>query len=92
MRKAAYILFWIVFFFLINCGIPSCDFGHDSKFTNVGLITANQENLPSTTISPTLNEPILPGRNVLWCGTFQLAWNEVCALIGEEVHSEGVGA
>jgi len=42
--------------------------------------------LKSTVITPHLEQPIEPGTNVLWCGTFQLAWNEVCSLIGEDIH------
>jgi hypothetical protein len=30
-----------------------------------------------TTIVPTLDSPCPPGRNVIWCSSFQLAWNEL---------------
>ncbi|HUT32317.1 MAG TPA: hypothetical protein VNE39_02450 [Planctomycetota bacterium] len=59
---------------------------HEAVFTEAGLLTARAEELKSTTISAHLEEPLRPGRNVLWCSTFQLAWNEACTLIGEDIH------
>lgn len=55
-------------------------------FTGKGLLTASASDLKTTSVTPHLETPIAPGRNLLWCGTFQLAWNEVCNLIGEDVH------
>ena len=34
--------------------------------------------LRHTIITPHLEAPIEPGKNVLWCSTFQLVWNESC--------------
>ena len=59
---------------------------HDDAFSKEGLLVATADQLKSTVITAHLEEPIKPGRNVLWCATFQLAWNEACALIGEDVH------
>ncbi len=67
------------------CGLPSCQ-NHDIAYTGKGLLTASAAKLKTTAITPHLQTPIAPGRNVLWCGTFQLTWNEVCKLIGEDVH------
>ncbi len=33
--------------------------------------------LKQTVIVPTLDSPCPPGKNVIWCSSFQLAWNEV---------------
>ncbi|MBM4030787.1 MAG: hypothetical protein FJ291_03280 [Planctomycetes bacterium] len=66
--------------------LPQLWESHDAAFTKVGLLTARAEELKSTTITAHLEEPIAPGRNVLWCSTFQLAWNEACTLIGEDIH------
>jgi len=33
--------------------------------------------LKQTVIVPTLDSPCPPGKNVVWCSSFQLAWNEV---------------
>jgi hypothetical protein len=49
-------------------------------------LTASAEQLKATIVTAHLEQPLEPGKNVLWCSTFQLAWNEICALIGEDVH------
>ena len=59
---------------------------HDSVFTSEKLLTATADRLQATAITPHLEAPIEPGRSVLWCATFQLAWNEVCTLVGEDIH------
>lgn len=48
-------------------------------------LKANVSTLARTVISPTLETPIAGGTNVIWCGTMQLAWNELRALVGEEI-------
>ena len=35
------------------------------------------ESLKQTVIVPTLDTPLPVGKNVIWCSSFQLAWNEV---------------
>jgi len=35
-----------------------------------------------TIVTPHLETPIDPNRNLLWCSTFQLAWNETCRQAG----------
>ena len=62
---------------------------HDSVFTKHGLLVAPADKLQKTVVSGHLRHPIRTGQNVLWCGTFQLAWNECCKLIGEDLHLEG---
>ena len=41
--------------------------------------------LKQTIVSPHLEAEITKGTNVLWCGTFQLAWNEACDLTGGDL-------
>jgi hypothetical protein len=48
-------------------------------------LCSDAEKLGSTVVSPHLDVPIKPHANILWCGTFQLAWNEACALAGGEL-------
>jgi hypothetical protein len=66
-------------------GVSSCadlqGGSHDTAFSEEGLITAEAGDLRGTVVSPHL-EVALGDRNVLWCGTFQLAWNEACGLAG----------
>jgi len=59
---------------------------HDSVFTSEKLLTATADQLRAKGITPHFDAPIEPGRSVLWCATFQLAWNEVCTLVGEDIH------
>ena len=49
---------------------------HESVFDKDGLLTAAAGALKATVVTPHLDQPIKTGENVLWCGTFQLAWNE----------------
>jgi hypothetical protein len=42
------------------------------------LLRADARELRRTVVTPHLEEQIVPGRNVLWCSSFQLAWNEGC--------------
>ena len=39
--------------------------------------SGNSESLKQTVIVPTLDTPCPPNKNVIWCSSFQLAWNEV---------------
>jgi hypothetical protein len=39
-------------------------------------------------VTPHLEASISHGTNVLWCGTFQLAWNEACRLVGGDLQFE----
>lgn len=61
---------------------------HDDAFSREGLIKADAADLRRTVVTPHLEEAIAGGRNVLWCGSFQLAWNEACVLLGEDLHFE----
>ena len=39
--------------------------------------SGSSESLQQTVIVPTLDSPCPPNKNVIWCSSFQLAWNEV---------------
>jgi hypothetical protein len=39
--------------------------------------SGNSESLKQTVIVPTLDTPCPPNKNVIWCSSFQLVWNEV---------------
>jgi hypothetical protein len=77
-----------------SCGalsikVASTAASHDDAFTTEGVLTAKAADLKTTSVSPTLDAPIQPGRNVVWCGTFQLVWNRMCNVLGEDVHFVG---
>jgi hypothetical protein len=44
--------------------------------------------LRRTLLVPTMQQPIVPGRSVIWCGSFQLAWNQFMELAGGAVELE----
>ena len=60
-----------------------------AKDAEPARLTAEADTLGRTVVTAHLEAPLEPGKNVLWCGTFQLAWNEVCALVGEDLHFAG---
>jgi len=39
--------------------------------------SGDSQKLEQTVIVPTLDSPCPPGKNVIWCSSFQLAWNEM---------------
>jgi hypothetical protein len=49
------------------------------------VLLADARELKSTIVTPLLEEPIVPGKNILWCSTFQLAWNEGCRAAGGDI-------
>jgi len=40
----------------------------------------------NTIICPHLDVKVTDNNNIVWCATFQLAWNELCNLLGENAH------
>ncbi len=70
---------------VFGLGWIGCRESHDSAFTDKGLIKASAAELQGTVVTPHLEQGITDGKNVLWCATFQLAWNEVASFIGESV-------
>lgn len=40
------------------------------------------DKLPGTKITPTLEEKVAPGKNLLFCAAFQMSWNELCKKAG----------
>ena len=50
----------------------------------------DSKSLVGTVIVSNLEEAISPGKNLVYCGTFQLAWNELRdEVIGEDIHLVG---
>lgn len=48
-------------------------------------IVKRSEDLKDTIIAPCIDQVIQPKVNILWCNTFQIAWNELCDFIGGSV-------
>ncbi len=51
-------------------------------------LVADANQLKHTIVTPHLEQQIASGINVLWCSTFQLAWNEFCDLTGGPIVME----
>lgn len=51
-------------------------------------LRADATQLKRTVVVPMLDYPIAPGTNILWCATLQLAWDELCQLVGEDIQME----
>jgi len=49
------------------------------------VLVARAEELTGTIVTPHLEQPLPEDKNVLWCSTFQLAWNEMCDLRGGDI-------
>ena len=61
---------------------------HADSFSKEGLLKANVAQLKDTEILAQPDVPLDPAKNVLWCGTFQLAWNKAIDLVGEKLRFE----
>jgi hypothetical protein len=58
---------------------------HADSFSKEGLIKADVSELKDTELVAHPDTPLDPTKNVLWCGTLQLAWNEAIGLAGEKL-------
>ncbi|MBI5725665.1 MAG: hypothetical protein HZA50_17025 [Planctomycetes bacterium] len=85
MGRLARIVFEVGFFIFINVGMPSCQFTNE-PFSTEKLIVVDSGRLSGTIVTPHLAAPIQQDKNLIWCGTFQLVWNETAKLIDEDVH------
>jgi len=70
--------------FVISIGCRRSENSTEENKSSIARIQASD--LKQTVVAATLDAPIVPGTNVIWCGTFQLAWNEACNLIGQDIH------
>ena len=50
------------------------------------VLRADSKDLKHTIITAHLEEKIVPGKNLIYCSTFQLAWNELC----DKIHNEDI--
>jgi hypothetical protein len=85
MRTAKKAAFWLAIVGLLCAGAVRLRGTHDDAFTEEGLLTANAADLKETIVTPHLETPVAQGQSVVWCGSFQLAWNEACALVGQDL-------
>jgi hypothetical protein len=57
---------------------------HADSFSKEGLFKADVSSLKDTQLIAHPDAPLETDKNVLWCGTMQLAWNKTIDLIGEK--------
>ena len=48
-------------------------------------LQADANDLEATIVTPHMAVSLEPDKNVLWCATFQLAWNELADLLGDKL-------
>jgi hypothetical protein len=53
------------------------------------LQTGNTAELKQTEFVPALQTPHASGKNLVWCGTFQMAWNKLMDKVGGKVELSG---
>jgi len=72
----------VLFACLLVCG---CGRRSHDALVGKAALKADAKDLKGTIVTAHLDQPIVKGKNVVWCATFQLAWNELCQAIGEDV-------
>ncbi len=55
-------------------------------FSEPPALDCKAGSLKASHVTAHMDVPIRSGTNLLWCGTFQLAWNEAANFFGEELH------
>ena len=58
---------------------------HD-KIAGTPSLKVDASQLNHTIVTPHLEQNILKDKNILWCATTQIAWNELCKLNGGRFH------
>jgi len=53
------------------------------------VLEVNAADLEATLVSSHLEARLDARTNVIWCGAFQLAWNELCSVVGGDLHFAG---
>lgn len=56
--------------------------GAHGQVAGPAVVKADARDLPGTVVTPHLECPIADNTNVLWCATFQIAWNQLYDLLG----------
>lgn len=69
----------LVILMLVVGGIVYAVFFRDSDRGQTPL-RADAKDLEGTIVTPHLHQKMLPNKNILWCSTFQLSWNELNSL------------
>lgn len=82
-RHALQVCTLLVFAALLPLGLSNCGKGTGNQSATVPSRHSPQEavfidKIPDSQITAVLDQELSPGRNLIWCATMQLAWNEMC--------------
>ncbi len=90
MERCRFVTFPALWLWLIpSCAQPHEEGGFVPPADLPAHLQADADDLKRTVVTPHLEQEIGKGINVLWCASFQLAWNELAALSGGQVALEG---
>ena len=67
---------------LLSWTLSGCQFSYKPYSPLPAAYSGNSDGCEATVIVPTLDSPTPQGKNVIWCGTFQLAYDKYKALPG----------
>jgi hypothetical protein len=70
---------------VFNIILMGCSGTTEDEMDRALLCRSSSEDLANTEITPHLKANVGVGNNVLWCASFQVAWNELCDSLGGKV-------
>ena len=84
MRKWVALFVIVLVFSYLSIGVDTIWQSHSDVFSDDEVLRCAASKLKQSVVVPHMHVPI-EDRNILWCGTFQLAWNEACELVGDDL-------
>lgn len=72
--------------FLFSFFPTGCSEYHEIESDRIPLKKNSIQDLLDTEVTPHLKGEISRGKNVAWCATFQVTWNDLCDVYGGEIH------
>lgn len=79
------ILAVLVIMLFITLPAPTQELKTHDEIAGVPDLKVDAEQLKRTIVTPHMEQKIISGTNILWCSTFQLAWNELGELTGSPI-------
>lgn len=81
-KLAVLVVFVVILGIIIEALTQSNDKKNHNQIAGKPYLNSKAGELKKTIVTLHLEQSIVPATNVLWCNTFQLAWNELIALTG----------
>jgi hypothetical protein len=79
--------FIIIVSLVLSATFRSKNKTHD-EIAEQPVFKAKADDLNNTIVTPNIEQEMAAGSNILWCSTFQLAWNEFCDFAGGPIQME----